>query len=41
MTLTKYHTAEWREWRIIKYKVMEATEESSVRGVTEIACQFY
>ncbi len=41
MTLTKYHTEGWRELRIIKNKAMEVTEASSVRGVTEIVCQFY
>ena len=40
-TLTKYHTEGWRELRIVKNKAMEATEASSVRGVTEIVCQFY
>lgn len=40
-TLTKCHTEGWRELRIIKYKVMEATEVPSERGVTEIVCQFY
>lgn len=40
-TLTKYHTEGWRELRIIKNKAMEVTEASSVRGVTEIVCQFY
>ena len=39
--LTKYHTEGWRGRRIIKYKAMEVTEASSVRGVTEIVCQFY
>ena len=41
MTLTKYHTEGRREWRIIKYKAMEATEVPLERGVTEIVCQFY
>ena len=41
MTLTKSHTEGWRELRIVKNKAMEATEASSVRGVTEIVCQFY
>ena len=41
MTLTKYHTEGWREWRIIKYKAMEATETPLERGVTEIVCHFY
>ncbi len=41
MTLTKYHTEGWRELRIVKNKAMGATEASSVRGVTEIVCQFY
>ncbi len=41
MTLTKYHTEGWRELSIVKNKAMEVTEASSVRGVTEIVCQFY
>ena len=41
MTLTKSHTESRRGRRIVKYKAMEATEASSVRGVTEIVCQFY
>ena len=41
MTLTKYHTEGWRELRIVKNKAMGATEVPSVRGVTEIVCQFY
>ena len=40
-TLTKSHTEGWRELRIVKNKAMGATEASSVRGVTEIVCQFY
>ena len=38
MTLTKYHTEGWREWRIIKYKAMEATEGPTVCEAAEIGC---